>query len=83
MTTPWSLELQVQSSCKEDTDSLAAALITDAEVKYSEDGNSFTISLAENQAKDLRAMWNTRIRGLIAVDNVLKVISKSSSTSDE
>jgi hypothetical protein len=31
-------------------------------------------------AKDLRAMWNTRIRGLIAVDSVLKVINEHSST---
>jgi len=31
-------------------------------------------------AKDLRAMWNTRIRGLIAVDGVLKIINQHSST---
>ena len=37
----------------------------------------------ENNAKDLRAMWNTRIRGLIAADEILQAIeSAGSSTKD-
>lgn len=65
MSTQWKLMLEVQSSSKANTDSLAAALITDCEIDFSED--SFSIVITEEKAKDLRAMWNTRVRGLMWV----------------
>ena len=72
MSTQWRLMLEIQSSSKANTDSLAAALITDCEIKFNED--SFSIVITEEKAKDLRAMWNTRVRGLIAVDSLVQMI---------
>ncbi len=72
MSTQWKLMLEVQSSSKANTDSLAAALITDCEIEFSDD--SFSIVITEEKAKDLRAMWNTRVRGLIAVDSLVNMI---------
>ena len=72
MSTQWKLTLEVQSSSKANTDSLAASLVTDCEIDYHE--NSFTIEISEGKAKDLRAMWNTRVRGLIAVDSLIHMI---------
>ena len=71
MSTQWRLMLEIQSSSKANTDSLAAALITDCEIEFNED--SFSIVITE-KAKDLRAMWNTRVRGLIAVDSLVHMI---------
>ena len=86
MSTEWKLILEAQSSSKENTDSLAAALITDCEINLSD--NSFSIEIIESKAKDLRAMWNTRVRGLIAVDSLVNMIDnldsgEDSSTSSE
>ena len=67
MSTEWKLSLQAQSTIQEKTNSLAAALITDCYINYL--GESFSIQIVEAKAKDLRAMWNTRVRGLIAVDS--------------
>ena len=72
MSTEWKLTLEVQSNTKDNTDSLAAALITDCEINYH--GDFFSIEIIESKAKDLRAMWNTRIRGLIAVDSLVSMI---------
>ena len=72
MSTEWKLILEVKSSSKQNTDSLAAALITDCDVKHY--GDSFSIEILESKAKDLRAMWNTRVRGLIAVDSLVNMI---------
>jgi len=72
MSTEWKLTLEVQSNTKDNTESLAAALITDCEISY-HDG-SFSIEIIESKAKDLRAMWNTRVRGLIAVDSLVSMI---------
>ncbi len=72
MSTQWRLMLEIQSSSKANTDSLAAALITDCEIEFNED--SFSIVITEEKAKDLRAMWNTRVRGLIAVDSLVHMI---------
>ena len=42
------------------------------------------IPFGEANAKDLRAMWNTRIRGLIAADEILQAIETAgSSTKDD
>ena len=74
MSTEWKLLLEVQSSSEANTNSLAAALVTDCEIDYHE--NSFSILINEKKAKDLRAMWNTRVRGLIAVDSLVTMIDE-------
>ncbi len=56
---------------------LAAAMATECEISISDDSIGFT--LTESRAKDLRAMWNTRMRSLIAADSVLQVISRKDS----
>lgn len=86
MSTEWKLTLQAQSTNQENTNSLAAALITDCDINYL--GESFSIQIIETKAKDLRAMWNTRVRGLIAVDSLIGMIdsidsSENSSTSSK
>ena len=74
MSSEWKLKLDVQSRNSDCTESLSAALITDCEINRS--GDSFNIVIKESKAKDLRAMWNTRVRGLIAVDSLLDVIDE-------
>ncbi len=74
MSSDWRLELSIESRTLECTKSLAASLSTDCEVKWNND--SFSIDIIESKAKDLRAMWNTRVRGLIAVDSLLNVIDE-------
>ena len=74
MSTEWKLLLEVQSSSKANTNSMAAALVTDCEINYHE--KSFSILINEKKAKDLRAMWNTRVRGLIAVDSLVSMIDE-------
>ena len=73
----WQLTLRIQSRSPTDTRALAACLATDCETHWI-DHNAFTLLLDENACKDLRAMWNTRLRGLIATDSVLKVFGKHS-----
>ncbi|MEC8398438.1 MAG: hypothetical protein VXZ34_02505 [Candidatus Thermoplasmatota archaeon] len=73
----WDLTLQVRSRTATDTKALAACLATDCETTWLDD-DSFTIALQEAVCKDLRAMWNTRLRGLIATDSVLQVFGKHS-----
>jgi len=73
----WALTLVVQSRSPTDTKALAACLATDCETTW-EDDHSFSIELNEAACKDLRAMWNTRLRGLIATDSVLQVFGKHS-----
>ena len=80
MSTEWKLTLEVQSNTKDNTDSLAAALITDCEINYH--GDSFSIEIIESKAKDLRAMWNTRVRGLIAVDSLVSMIDNLPASED-
>ena len=40
------------------------------------------IAVQEPRAKDLRAMWNTRDRGLIAVDSLVNMIDNLIPTED-
>ena len=85
MSATWKITLEVESTSSENTSSLKAAMITDCEII--DKGNSFSIEIIEHKAKDLRAMWNTRIRGLIAVDSLMTVLdglvnSEDSSTSN-
>ena len=73
----WRLSLEISSETETDTKALAACLATDCEAQWIGD-NQFQINLEEIHAKDMRAMWNTRMRGLIATDSVLKVFGKHS-----
>jgi hypothetical protein len=86
MATTWSLTLSVQSHSSADTKALGDALTTDEEIIWSSYNVSFTFHLHELKAKDLRAMWNTRMRGLMAVDSLLSSLvdkSEGSSTKTE
>ena len=77
VTATWQLTLQVESSNESNTKALADALTTDEAIDWDGEKTSFRFSIEESKAKDLRAMWNTRVRGLIAVDNLLGVITNS------
>ena len=72
MSSEWKLTLKSQSNSIENTKVLRSSLITDCEIISDEE--SFEIVIIEKKAKDLRAMWNTRVRGLIAVDSLIDVI---------
>ena len=72
MSSEWKLTLKSQSNSIENTKALRSSLITDCEIISNEE--SFEIVIIEQKAKDLRAMWNTRVRGLIAVDSLIDVI---------
>ncbi|MAS49892.1 MAG: hypothetical protein CMA35_03225, partial [Euryarchaeota archaeon] len=60
---------------------LQESLTSEAETE-SIDDQQFSFNLHEANAKDLRAMWNTRIRGLIAADEILKVIQTAGSSTN-
>lgn len=66
----WQLHLTVKSP---DFIALAASLASEEKVIIEDNSLSFTLS--EPRAKDLRAMWNTRVRSLIIANNVLEVMS--------
>ena len=72
----WILTLEVQASTPSDTKALGDALTTDESIEWNEERTSFSFSLNESKAKDLRAMWNTRIRGLIAVDSLFEALKE-------
>ena len=82
----WSLTLSVQSSSRQSTKAHADSLATDEKVVWASSKEHFSIQLNEQKAKDLRAMWNTRMRGLIAVDSLLSSLvpeSEGSSTNTQ
>ena len=72
MSSEWKLTLKSQSNSIKNTKVLRSSLITDCEIISDEE--SFEIVIIEQKAKDLRAMWNTRVRGLIAVDSLVHMI---------
>ena len=72
----WILTLEVQASTPSETKALGDALTTDESIDWNEERTSFSFSLNESKAKDLRAMWNTRIRGLIAVDSLFEALKE-------
>ena len=83
---PWSLTLSVQSSSREDTQALADALTTDEDIIWAGSKEHLSFQLNEEKAKDMRAMLNTRMRGLIAVDSLLSSLvdqSEGSSTKSD
>jgi len=72
----WILTLEVQASTPSETKALGDALTTDESIEWNEERTSFSFSLNESKTKDLRAMWNTRIRGLIAVDSLFEALKE-------
>jgi len=72
----WILTLEVQASTPSETKALGDALTTDESIEWNEERTSFSFTLNESKAKDLRAMWNTRIRGLIAVDSLFEALKE-------
>ena len=76
MSSKWILTLEVQASTPSETKALGDALTTDESIEWNEELTSFSFSLNESKAKDLRAMWNTRIRGLIAVDSLFEALKE-------
>ncbi|DAC46276.1 MAG TPA: hypothetical protein D7H93_02695 [Candidatus Poseidoniales archaeon] len=76
MSSKWILTLEVQASTPSETKALGDALTTDESIEWNEERTSFSFSLNESKAKDLRAMWNTRIRGLIAVDSLFEALKE-------
>ena len=81
--TPFSLVCTIKRADAADIRAMQDSLISETE-SHSVDDNTFSFRLDENNAKDLRAMWNTRIRGLIAADEILQAIeSAGSSTKDD
>jgi len=67
----WHLVATISAKDNVYSTALSDGLATDCEIERLSD-TKFQFSLNENSVKDLRAMWNTRMRGIIACDNVLK-----------
>ncbi len=66
---PLTLTLRVTS---ENAKALRASLITEADVSL--EGNTITVNEAEPVFVDMRARWNTVMRGLAAANDVLKAL---------
>lgn len=79
--TPFSLVCVIQRSNVRQRKAMQESMISESETT-SIDDNQFSFNLHEANAKDLRAMWNTRIRGLIAADEILKVIQTAGSSTN-
>ena len=79
--TPFSLVCTIQRDDVTQRKALQESLASEAET-ISIDHQQFSFNLHEANAKDLRAMWNTRIRGLIAADEILKVIQSAGSSTN-
>jgi|TARA_B100000459_G_C8596242_1_gene209903 hypothetical protein len=79
--TPFSLVCTIQRDDRTQRKALQESLASEAETA-SIDDQQFSFNLHEANAKDLRAMWNTRIRGLIAADEILKVIQTAGSSTN-
>ncbi len=79
--TPFSLVCTIKRDDVIQRKALQESLSSEAET-ISIDDQQFSFNLHEANAKDLRAMWNTRIRGLIAADEILKVIQTAGSSTN-
>ena len=79
--TPFSLVCTIKRDDVIQRKALQESLASEAET-ISIDDQQFSFNLHEANAKDLRAMWNTRIRGLIAADEILKVIQTAGSSTN-
>ena len=81
--TPFSLVCTIKRANAKDIRAMRDSLVSETE-SQEHDKNTFSFRLSEVNAKDLRAMWNTRIRGLIAADEILQAIETAgSSTKDD
>ncbi len=79
--TPFSLVCTIQRSNVRQRKAMQESMVSESETT-SIDDTQFSFDLNEANAKDLRAMWNTRIRGLIAADEILKVIQTAGSSTN-
>ena len=79
--TPFSLVCTIQRSNMRQRKAMQESMASESETT-SIDDTQFSFDLHEANAKDLRAMWNTRIRGLIAADEILKVIGTAGSSTN-
>lgn len=79
--TPFSLICTIQRSDVNQLRAMQESMVSESETT-SVDNHTFRFNLNEANAKDLRAMWNTRIRGLIAADEILKVIQTAGSSTN-
>ena len=79
--TPFSLVCTIQRSNVLHRKAMQESMISESDTT-SIDDTQFSFYLHEANAKDLRAMWNTRIRGLIAADEILKVIQTAGSSTN-
>ena len=81
--TPFSLVCTITRADASNIQAMRDSLVSETESQLSGE-NTFSFRLNEASAKDLRAMWNTRIRGLIAADEILQAIETAgSSTKDD
>lgn len=81
--TPFSLVCSITRANATDIQAMRDSLVSETE-SHMAGKNTFSFRLDEANAKDLRAMWNTRIRGLIAADEILQAIETAgSSTKDD
>ncbi len=81
--TPFSLVCTITRANASHIQAMRDSLVSETE-SQANDEQSFSFQLDEANAKDLRAMWNTRIRGLIAADEILQAIETAgSSTKDD
>jgi len=79
--TPFSLVCTIQRPNVRQRKAMQESMASESETT-SIDDTQFSFDLHEANAKDLRAMWNTRIRGLIAADEILKVIETAGSSTN-
>ena len=81
--TPFSLVCTITRADATDIQAMRDSLVSETE-SHEHNHNTFSFRVDEASAKDLRAMWNTRIRGLIAADDILQAIGTAgSSTKDD
>ena len=81
--TPISLVCSITRANATDIQAMRDSLVSETE-SHMDGKNTFSFRLDEANAKDLRAMWNTRIRGLIAADEIRQAIDTAgSSTKDD
>ena len=66
----WTIRLKVDSPL---VASLASALSTEEDVAVSD--SILNMTLSENRASDLRAIWNTRLRSLVMAEKVIGVVN--------
>ncbi|MGB1364946.1 MAG: hypothetical protein ACPH9F_02415 [Candidatus Poseidoniaceae archaeon] len=77
--TPFSLICTITRADAIKIQAMRDSLISETESESHND-HAFSFRLFEANAKDLRAMWNTRIRGLIAADEILQAIESAGSS---